>query len=131
MCNLVHPDSRAIPQKGFGYKLFSLSADRTLKPLTYAANYKSTNGWVVWDDVYAQFHIVGAVTDFVKAQMGFCFFMSIREAKKARRLWGNPCQLIRIEYNRGLGRHFEYGFCEEASIDMAICREFRIINTIT
>jgi hypothetical protein len=117
MCNYLHVDSKSIPKEGNGYKLVHFDKKKILSCVN-STQYKGK-------------HVVWSGYDF----SGFCFFLSLKEAKRAQMDWAwevpnflEPRRfpaIIEIEYKKGLGQHREKGFIVGHSYQIALCREIK------
>ena len=128
MCNRLHGDSTPINEEGIGYKIFfkvGSNLSRMVIPLSESPYPK--NRWVRWNG------------RFGGKEFGFCFFLSLKEAKKCLRAWCKEYpddlppsyhmtdySIHEIKYKKGLGSHREWGIITNIGFKVSICKEFKI-----
>lgn len=59
---------------------------------------------------------------------GFCFFLYKPEDWIAFRFAHENIICLRIKYKDGLGKHIERNFLEGESIEIALCKSFKLID---
>lgn len=125
MCNYLHPNSKPIPENGFGYKVFEKKYNGELVPLfnVHQSYIENPSHWIKWRSEFNDPNKpVGC---------GFCFFRTSRGAMKlieAGLRYGFSKDVIKkIEYRKGLGSHVEHNIGHE-SFKISLCKEFRIIE---
>lgn len=129
MCNLLHSDSKPIPENGFGYKIFTKGPKDSLVPVFGRSSYVKAKDWINWrPSLYwndQRTHI----------ETGFCFFMTKKEAEKmlkacqgADRGSYNDCCILKIQYRKGLGCHKEGGVITGKFFKTALCKGFKILE---
>lgn len=122
MCNNLHKNSKRNWERkfgdnkdyGIGYKVFC--KHRKNKNILYPAvkkGYYKIGEWIKWDQTLA-----------VDSD-GFCFFLTLKNAKKYTRFDGDTIRKIR--YRKGIGYHLEP--CLDY-IRVAICKEFKILEEV-
>lgn len=126
MCNEIHAN-HTIPRRksGKGYKLFVYdSRTKEYRPFNGGLPYlTSEDGWIHWQKEIAFSHTNG---------LGFCFFFSIKEARRALKLWkikvGDSAshRLKAIDYATALCRQEECYFISGEIFTTGLCRAFRI-----
>lgn len=134
MCNMLHKEkAKPIKKEGFGYKIFYRPGDISpdLKSCVSGDNYLkitpdswNRDEWFIWD---------GSLFGDYYSQLGFCFFLSKREAKKAMHDWARstmqPKKYVvrKIAYSDGMGKHVDCGFTG-APYMIALCKKFKILE---
>lgn len=122
MCNFLHTNSRPIPKKGTGWKVFEISADNQLKPVfadhPYDLRTYPLGTLISWEQA-------------TEATAGFCFFRSSSEANRLFKIitatWAKSrFVLLPIHYEEGLGEHTESGMIYAQLFEIALCKKFRI-----
>lgn len=127
MCNNLL-NAKPIPKTGTGYKLFCKHINYS--PAFYGNSYVKYNEnknqdeptnplkrWVIW-----------------KAPVGygdgFCFFLTRKEAKKCLSSFYRDYRLVirKIKYRKGLGKRLESGISRNVPFEIALCKEFKIIE---
>jgi hypothetical protein len=126
MCNSVHLDTKPIKKTGVGYKLFATKlVGQRYRPIftdrLYKKKYYKGKKWVIWNEA---------------SEEGFCFFLTKKEAQK---LLNNlrkdedgsyeNIKIKKIQYEGGLGKHWEDGITEKVFL-IGLCTHFRIINSL-
>ena len=124
MCNFLHINSRPIPKKGTGWKIFEIveGEHNALKPV-FKMNPSDTRTYplgklISWEQV-------------TEATAGFCFFRSSSEANRAFKIiaatWSkSKFVLLPIHYEEGMGEHAESGMIDSQLFEIALCKKFRI-----
>ncbi len=131
MCNNLHEEkAKPIKRVGEGYKIFFQSTPLSLEPKTscFGDLYESTpDGWIEWNKKFdSRFYL--------NSKCGFCFFLSKKEAIKARHGWITSSVLDKthhpihkIAYDEGLGKHMDDGFTGSPYM-IALCKKFKVIQ---
>lgn len=122
MCNFLHANSRPIPKKGTGWKIFEISADNELEPVFAISPYDHRT------------YPLGTLISWeraTEATAGFCFFRSSSEANRAFKIitatWAKSrFVLLPIHYEEGLGEHVESDMIYPLLFEVALCKKFRI-----
>jgi len=125
MCNNILTNKELYPRKikseGFGYKLFTIVKDTPISLVNL--NYYSVER-DDWINYYAGY-----------TSSGFCFFISLKEARRALPLWllraaplVKDIAIKRIEYKNGIQSRREYGFIGRECFRIALCKSFKIIS---
>ena len=148
MCNhLLEKNSWHIPEEGIGYKLFYKKTTGRLCPLVSQEKpYIHPNGnvanvscdtivWIDKENPSASWYMnywrkLGGLP-----RCGFCFFLDLDTAKLAIQHWSRETGVYRIanckiEYKRGVGEHSEAGMISSMDLDVALCKEFRVIEEL-
>ena len=121
MCNKLHENSVAIPENGYGWKLFIIDKDGNYSPLT--KSFKEYN--------YSEEKWINYTHD--AKHYGFCFFLTV-PTKYIIDEWKHVyvreevkvvCR--KIQYKNGIGKHIENNFIDKP-VEIAICRSFRILE---
>ncbi len=119
MCNELHRDYKKIKSSRYGYKIFDKNDSSCFGEL----GYDFEDGWIKWDSS--------------KGPGGFCFFASKKEAFKLLKQlqkydiegYSNHC-VKKIQYKQGLGKHFENIVNDDLIFEIAICKEFKILELV-
>jgi hypothetical protein len=133
MCNTLHADSKPIPEKGVGYKVFRVvrlddDTDEFIPAFAFSkAKYFHKGDWIIFKDRLHE-------TSYEEGLAGFTFFPDLSDAKMLFRflrednfiLWNYAVALI--EYDYGLGSHNEHSLIGSPKI--ALCRQFKIKEVI-
>ena len=130
MCNRLHEDSQPIPEEGTGWKVFTKTRNLSNPELgiwiengLLTHDYDS-DGWCRWDP--ERF--------FDSEDCGFCFMVD-EESVDTFKYYAKPDDVRyfyedvvkKIKYRKGLGHHVDHGFMDPP-VDIALCREFKIIE---
>ena len=123
MCNFLHINSRPIPKKGTGWKIFEIveGEHNALKPV-FKKSPSDTRTYplgtlISWEDA--------------SGVAGFCFFRSSSEANRAFKIiaatWSkSKFVLLPIHYEEGMGEHAESNMVYPQLFEIALCKKFRI-----
>ena len=118
MCNELHKDSEPIPESGTGWKIFDNKVNREFRSFMYSEKYIETDGWISWRLK-------------LPPERGFTFFLQKPDFEyiKERFQYGNETLVLKqIEYKNGLGKHMEDRFLFDELHEIALCKDFRIIE---
>ena len=133
MCNRLHSYSKPIPEFGEGWKVFTKERDGSLHQwvFSYGLNgqqliddyKKKIDDWCVWRPDLVETHA---------SKDGFCFLID-RKAIEAFSLYigkhkDSYTVIRKIKYRGGLGHHMDSGTLGFVSIDIALCKEFKVIE---
>jgi len=121
MCNSLHQDSKPIPTKGFGWKIFTGDGPLFIHSSDQKEYLKDQNGWIFWGSSYGE---------------GFTFFLDKSEATKLLLdlVHFNPnvfsdSKIKKVKYNFGLGTHPENNIVSWNDIyQIALCKSFKIME---
>lgn len=118
MCNHIHDEHEPIPYEGTGWKLFRYNWFGSLMPLLWNMKYKKPlfSKRIVWHDKY-----IGA---------GFCFFLDHIIALQALKEWKSYSKnvvLKEICYYRGVCKQIEGGVIGGISVEVGLCKEFKVV----
>jgi len=125
MCNKLHYDSIPIPESGEGWKIVIENKDKPGDLLSIVDHYR-----------YKRF---GDKISFEKTlftdKCGFCFFLTLDEAKRASSAYDWTLRkenfeqkIVKIVYGGGLGTHSEPFFIADHEFQIALCKEFEVVN---
>jgi len=118
MCNSIHEEHEKIPEKGVGWKIFD-KRSIGLKPVWgFATKYqfdKDKSGWITWNVPFSSYGD------------GFCFFVSYKEAVRAKKAaaFSENAMIKKIEYEGGLCKQKENRFLD-GEFEIALCKRFRV-----
>lgn len=128
MCNQLHRDTISIRKKGFGYKIIQKSKSK-IRPMVNLRLSRSflENDWNIWNPKKALYY----------GDIGFCFFLSKREANKCLNAWLKltidetnhyKYQIRKIQYAEGIGKHIESHIMKGFDFQIALCRKFKFME---
>lgn len=128
MCNQLHSDTIKIRKKGFGYKI--IRKDKSIfRPMVFLTFKRSflADDWNIWNPDKAIHY----------GDIGFCFFLSKREANKCLNVWLKRCideinydkyQIRKIQYEEGIGKHIESHIMKGFNFQIALCKKFKFME---
>lgn len=141
MCNQLHTDSKPIPEKGYGWKIFYRDNRRASWKRGYRSFMVHTNPPYVNKDSDSFYRYTAA---FGHGD-GFCFFLTEKEAIRTLRFYidgfsfnpnfSSKLKIKKIEYRVGIGKHKENIILRHnkkgiinKTFNIALCRRFKIVG---
>lgn len=135
MCNIAHQDGKPIPKKGEGWKMFTNNKHdgQILRSLMNDKRYYfNSRKWVTWEDrKYTGSYFSPKVLP--SDELGFCFFLDKDSAESALAQWNAAVPsdnyktvLVKIVYDKGIGKHIEEKFIAGNKFEIALCKKFKI-----
>lgn len=123
MCNRLHHDSKPIPKKGYGYKLFYMLDGKPTQLYGVDGYDTSPDKWIRWNR---------GSSLLAPGTYGFCFFRTRQAAQLVFERYHRVPFIVlsRIQYREGLGRHIEKSMIEDMKIPIALCKEFKILDDL-
>lgn len=112
MCNSLDHNSKKIPEEGTGYKIFSLKNNKLEPVFNQLLKPFPINKWIKWKKR--------------NSYEGFCFFLNKKDAKKYLDILP-PDLILKIIYKKGLGKQKTYSLHLYKKVEIAICKEFKIL----
>jgi hypothetical protein len=120
MCNFLHPGAQSIPEFGIGYKVFNTEEQNNFRGWLRNNRYELNNiGKYMWSPKYTG--------------NGFTFFLDKNEAIRFYQLQKKlftKTTLCKIYYEDGLGTHLEDNIMSNQIFQIALCKQFVIIDTV-
>lgn len=132
MCNLLHNNSKPIPEKGIGWKVFQILPKGKLGSWNWPdREYTLSRRYTKWEaknlNTRGIFYL-----DMSSDKSGFCFYINRKEAIKTRDEYNKKYKarnshirytVKKIKYRRGLGKHIEEGHGE-----IGIVKEYKLFD---
>jgi len=135
MCNSLHKDAVKIPAEGVGYKLVKIYKKEVGlkgKMCSIRRDIFEAKKWYKWKEaLYSESWCDKNELRKRAKTHGFCFFLTKKEALKLKKAWTclpeYKTKVVKIQYRKGLGSHYEDNIVSDVLFKIALAKEFRIL----